>query len=79
MAKAQIGASGHRAAITPDGRFLYVTMQEAGDAGDVLGYRIGASGELTPVSAKPFETGARSGFRRARCAPPYGRRSRYPG
>jgi 6-phosphogluconolactonase (cycloisomerase 2 family) len=57
VAKAQIGASGHRAVITPDGRFLYVTMQEAGDTGDVFGYRIGASGELTPVSEKPFEAG----------------------
>ena len=57
VTKALIGASGHRAAITPDGRFLYVTMQEAGDTGDVFGYRIGPSGELTAVSEKPFETG----------------------
>ena len=57
VAKAQIGASGHRAVITPDGRFLYVTMQEAGDAGDIFGYRIGSSGGLTPVAEKPFESG----------------------
>jgi 6-phosphogluconolactonase len=57
VTKAAIGPSGHRVVITPDGRFLYATMQEEGDAGDVFGFRIGASGELTPVSSKPFEAG----------------------
>jgi hypothetical protein len=44
--------------ITPDGRFLYLTMQEAGDDGDVLGYRIGSHGELTPVSGGRVEARA---------------------
>jgi len=57
ITKAPIGPSGHRVVITPDGRFLYATMQEAGDTGDVYGFRIGSSGRLTPVSAKPFEAG----------------------
>ena len=57
VARAQIGPSGHRVVITPDGRFLYLTMQEAGDAGDVLGYRIGSHGELTPVTGGRVEAG----------------------
>jgi DNA-binding beta-propeller fold protein YncE len=57
VSKATIGSSGHRAVITPDGRFIYVTNQESGDVGDIFGFRIGPSGELTPVSTKPFEAG----------------------
>ncbi|MEJ3749360.1 beta-propeller fold lactonase family protein [Actinomycetes bacterium KLBMP 9797] len=52
-----IGASGHRVVITPDGRFLYVTNQEAGATGDIYGFKIGPAGGLIPVSPKPFEAG----------------------
>ena len=57
VAKVQIGPSGHRAVITPDGKFLYVTMQEAGATGDVAAYRIGRDGSLAPVAGQPFEAG----------------------
>lgn len=57
VTEAGLGSSGHRIVITPDGRFAYVTNQEAGDEPDVFGFRIGARGELTPVSPEPFEAG----------------------
>ncbi|MGH3693939.1 MAG: lactonase family protein [Pseudonocardiaceae bacterium] len=57
VAEATISRSGHRVVITPDGRFVYVTNQEAGEKSDIFGFRIGDHGELTPVSDEPFEAG----------------------
>ncbi|WP_213455939.1 beta-propeller fold lactonase family protein [Rhizomonospora bruguierae] len=57
VAEAGLGSSGHRIVITPDGRFAYITNQEAGDDPDIFGFRIGARGELTPISPEPVESG----------------------
>jgi len=57
VANVPAGPSGHRAIITPDDRFLYITNQVAESGPDVAGFRIDASGELTPVPGSPFEGG----------------------
>ncbi|HWL86134.1 MAG TPA: beta-propeller fold lactonase family protein, partial [Polyangiaceae bacterium] len=57
VARETIGVSGHRALITPDGRFVYVTHQESEDAPDIYGFRIGLHGDLTPLPGSPFEAG----------------------
>jgi len=58
VARAEVGATGHRVVITPDGGFAYVTGQDdAAGAPDVFGFRIGADGGLTPVPGKAVDAG----------------------
>lgn len=54
VSRGDVGPTGHRVVVTPDGRFVYVTSQndEAGpDKPDVFGFRIGDGGALTPVGS----------------------------
>ena len=57
VSQANIGATGHRVVITPDGRFVYATSQDQRDAPDVFGFQIDSYGGLTPVPGKPSDAG----------------------